>query len=423
MSELLLFAIVGGLAVAAAVMMLLSDNAVHSALFLIITMGCIAVLFLMLDAPFLAMIQITVYAGAIMVLFLFVIMLLGAEQIGSAPPGERARGYRWFTPVALTLGLSLLFAFGLVIAASQLDSTELPPAPPAVSVVHAATDVGPVDVYVNGELFAQNLAYAESTRLQTVPAGDYAIALAPAGEPAPEQPLTTVALQPDTTQALVAHGVGTAVTLSVVPYDVSTVEARTTRLSVFNAFDQVEAISVVDFGSPFVEDDTTVIVADLPRGEVSEPILEPAGTVNWSVIEAGNEINVLYPLSEVEFRRDRSTLLIVAAERQFDGTARALAIPLESEARPAFGGPRAIGYLLFTDYMLIFQLVALLLLASMIGVIALKQPLAKVRPPRAGRRKVSRPLVNVIAAQVGQENPSGAADDDAKRAEREVVGQ
>jgi NADH-quinone oxidoreductase subunit J len=423
MSELLLFAIVGGLAVAAAVMMLLSDNAVHSALFLVITMGCIAVLFLMLDAPFLAMIQITVYAGAIMVLFLFVIMLLGAERIGSAPPGERGRGYRWFTPVALTLGLSLLFAFGLVIAASQLDSTELPPAPPAVSVVHAATDVGPVDVYVNGELFAQNLAYAESTRLQTVPAGDYAIALVPVGAPAPEQPLATVALQPNTTQALVAHGVGTAVTLSAVPYDVSTVEARTTRLSVFNAFDQVEAISIVDFGSPFVEDDTTVIVADLARGEVSEPILEPAGTVNWSVIEAGNEINVLYPLSEVEFRRDRSTLLVVAAERQFDGTARALAIPVESEARPAFGSPRAIGYLLFTDYMLIFQLVALLLLASMIGVIALKQPLAKVRPRRVGRRKVSRPLVNVIAAQVGQENPARAADDDAERAEREAVGQ
>ena len=81
MTEVSLFILVGAIAVVAAVMMLLSENAVHSALFLILNMGCIAFFFLMLNAPFLAMVQITVYAGAIMVLFLFVIMLLGAEKL------------------------------------------------------------------------------------------------------------------------------------------------------------------------------------------------------------------------------------------------------------------------------------------------------------------------------------------------------
>jgi len=66
------------IAVLAAIGMLTSTNAVHAALFLVINFFCIALFYLGLNAPFLAMVQITVYAGAIMVLFLFVIMLLGA---------------------------------------------------------------------------------------------------------------------------------------------------------------------------------------------------------------------------------------------------------------------------------------------------------------------------------------------------------
>jgi hypothetical protein len=72
-------------ALIAALGMLLSDNAIYSALFLIVNFATIAVLYLLLNAPFLAMVQVTVYAGAIMVLFLFVIMLLGARQ----RPGDR----------------------------------------------------------------------------------------------------------------------------------------------------------------------------------------------------------------------------------------------------------------------------------------------------------------------------------------------
>ena len=79
--DYIVFYLLGIVAVGAALGMLLSRNAVHSALFLVLTMGVISVFFLILAAPFVAMVQITVYAGAIMVLFLFVIMLL---EIGRA---------------------------------------------------------------------------------------------------------------------------------------------------------------------------------------------------------------------------------------------------------------------------------------------------------------------------------------------------
>ncbi len=81
--DLILFLILALVAVATALGMLLSRNAVYSALFLVLNFGTVAVFYLLLDAPFIALTQITVYAGAIMVLFLFVIMLLGAEHISS----------------------------------------------------------------------------------------------------------------------------------------------------------------------------------------------------------------------------------------------------------------------------------------------------------------------------------------------------
>ena len=89
--DLILFFVLALVAVAAAIGMLLSQNAVYSALFLVINFATVAVFYLLLGAPFIAMAQITVYAGAIMVLFLFVIMLLGAEKLapGKVLPYQR----------------------------------------------------------------------------------------------------------------------------------------------------------------------------------------------------------------------------------------------------------------------------------------------------------------------------------------------
>lgn len=109
------FLILGLIAVSAGLGMLLSRNAIHSALFLILNMVTIAVLYLVLNAPFIAMVQITVYAGAIMVLFLFVIMLLGAEQL----MGARS-GLNWQNGLALVLGIALAITFVYVLFSGEL---------------------------------------------------------------------------------------------------------------------------------------------------------------------------------------------------------------------------------------------------------------------------------------------------------------
>ncbi len=100
----LLFAFLAVVAVAAAVGMLVSRSSVYSAIFLIANFSTVAVIYLTLGAPFIALAQITVYAGAIMVLFLFVIMLLGAEKIsiggGQVP--------RWQQGLGLVLGLLVM---------------------------------------------------------------------------------------------------------------------------------------------------------------------------------------------------------------------------------------------------------------------------------------------------------------------------
>lgn len=80
--DAILFYVVAAAAVVSAVLMVTGKNPVKSVLFLIVNFFCLAVLYLILQAQFIAIIQILVYAGAIMVLFLFVIMLLnvGTEE-------------------------------------------------------------------------------------------------------------------------------------------------------------------------------------------------------------------------------------------------------------------------------------------------------------------------------------------------------
>ena len=77
-AELLVFLALAALAVAGAVSLILQRHPIHSALSLIVVMAALAGLYLLLEAEFVAAIQVIVYAGAIMVLFVFVIMLLNA---------------------------------------------------------------------------------------------------------------------------------------------------------------------------------------------------------------------------------------------------------------------------------------------------------------------------------------------------------
>src|SRR5512143_107010 len=78
--EAVLFYLFSCLALTCGVMVLLSRNPVNSAMFLVLTIASLAGLFVLLQAFFLAAIQILVYAGAVMVLFLFVIMLLDLKE-------------------------------------------------------------------------------------------------------------------------------------------------------------------------------------------------------------------------------------------------------------------------------------------------------------------------------------------------------
>ena len=100
--ELVLFVIFGAVAVASAVMVIVSRNAVVSALFLILTFFCLAGLYVLLNAQFIAALQIIVYAGAIMVLFVFVVMLLRTGK-------EARRGYRLIFQKSIGIIFVVLF--------------------------------------------------------------------------------------------------------------------------------------------------------------------------------------------------------------------------------------------------------------------------------------------------------------------------
>jgi NADH-quinone oxidoreductase subunit J len=99
----IVFWVFAPISIGSAIAMLLQRNAVHAALFLVVNFFTIAVFYLVLDAPFLFAVQIIVYAGAIMVLFLFVIMLLGVDRREAL-----AERLHWQRPAAILLGLGVL---------------------------------------------------------------------------------------------------------------------------------------------------------------------------------------------------------------------------------------------------------------------------------------------------------------------------
>ncbi len=105
--EWLVFLIVAACAIASAVGLVVRPNPLHGALFLVGNLFCVAVLYLMLRAEFLALAQVVVYAGAIMVLFIFAIMLLipGRAEAGPDPLGPQRM---LALPFAALLGLAVV---------------------------------------------------------------------------------------------------------------------------------------------------------------------------------------------------------------------------------------------------------------------------------------------------------------------------
>ncbi len=133
--ELVMFLITAAIALIGGVAMLTSRNAVHSALFLLLNFAAIAVLFLLLQSPFLFAIQLTIYAGAIMVLFLFVVMLLGAERVEDQP--DRLAWQR-----ILALGLAVVLLVQSVILGMRLGAPAPPETTPGMAAISAPGRIG-----------------------------------------------------------------------------------------------------------------------------------------------------------------------------------------------------------------------------------------------------------------------------------------
>jgi NADH-quinone oxidoreductase subunit J len=116
--ESIVFWVLGPIAVAGALGMVFSRNAVHSALWLVNTMLAFGVFYVVQDAPFLGAVQIIVYTGAIMILFLFVLMLVGRDSSDSVV--ETLRGQRVAATV-LGVGFAGLVGAGIARATQDLD--------------------------------------------------------------------------------------------------------------------------------------------------------------------------------------------------------------------------------------------------------------------------------------------------------------
>ena len=102
-----LFYIAAAIAVAATIAALTRANAAHALIYLIVSLLAVAVLFFLMGAPFAAALEIVIYAGAIMVLFVFVIMMLNLGEAGIAREQQWLSGRTWIIP-GIMAGLLLL---------------------------------------------------------------------------------------------------------------------------------------------------------------------------------------------------------------------------------------------------------------------------------------------------------------------------
>src|SRR6266496_4120700 len=144
--QLLSFFVLAVASIASALGVIIFRNAIHSALSLILTLLFLALFYLQLGAMFIAVVQILIYAGAIMVLFLFVVTMLASEASDTELPDR----IPWQRGVAAVLGLALVGALSyLLFTNTAIDSG--PKATAANSLSHVVNTQG------NTEAFGQAL--------------------------------------------------------------------------------------------------------------------------------------------------------------------------------------------------------------------------------------------------------------------------
>lgn len=473
-AEVILFIAIGVISIVTAMLMLLSKNAIHSALFLIVNFIGVAVLYLMLEAPFLAMVQIAVYAGAIMVLFLFVIMLLGAERTSSV---RGLRRFPWLPAVGMGLTVFLVIAIGWALSRGSIDTQPVPDEVVAIRFLHAApvvygetaaveeqaavasrpdaasdetsgenteptaaSEIGPAvgaapvpadrvfALVVDGEVVDDSFVYGEATGFLTFEPGQHDFVLRSAD--GMEILTGGLVFEPGTVTDVVVAGQNNLAFIYVPQIDQP-------GLRILNAYEGEPSIAVGDLHNemfdPKVNELTSIqtgrqlhpVTGELPYTLASDPIPYPIGFTNWVVyrplegligtddfVTDGDALNrqiLLRATDTLDLQPGDEGLLVVSADNRADGSSRVIGTHLEPVQVTAYGSPRSLGERLFTDYLLPFQLVALLLLAAMVGVIVITVRGEHVpKPSRTTRRKVSRPLTSVIARQTGTDLTSGA---------------
>jgi len=402
--ELTLFIIVGAIAVVSAVLMLISQNAVHSAMFLVVNFACIAFFFLMLSAAFLAMVQITVYAGAIMVLFLFVIMLLGSERLYP----ERRPRFPWLVPAAILLTLIFLITVSLAIIQGDAELDGRQSAQPYVRVVNAVDQLDAVDVYLDGQPLARDLAFGAASDFTAWGRGRYDLALYEAGaDLSASAPLTTAKVDLNRGEALSFVAVGTRADarLAVAEEDLrGTDRSDALRVTAVNGLRPTEMIDIVRGTS---QTEGSVLIDNLPYGQASEPTLIRGGTDDVSVFSEGIRRDRLMTYKDQVMTPEQAQLWVFATRFKSDNSYEDVFVSLESHALPAFGSPSSIGLALFAGYALPMEMVALVLLVAMIGALILTRDM--IGPRRTFRRRLANPPAELqapITPEAVSQNPS-----------------
>lgn len=434
-----LFLAVSFIAVLAAGMMLTRQNAVHSALFLILNFGCVAFLYLMLDAPFLAMVQVTVYTGAIMVLFLFVIMLLGAEVTT-----DTSGRMRWLSFAATGAALLTLVIFGFPIASDLLANdgpnaagqaqlrviNAIPPDETRQFTVLEAGFEAPLEGQVSATVRLEtdgaaavefvDIVYDEPRQTMRgyteVSAADYTLTVTVSDGNYQSSPIWTenLSLAPDDARSVALYeNSGGQVDMLLLTDDVAAPAVGKMRLTLFNAVADAQ-VSLVDIGQytairSLCENSSCdsllphrTLIEELPPGDHIAIELDQ-GSYNLAFVDQNQDI--LRNLPEYQAERGQvETRILVREPSALGGQASYRAAVFSAPAQPAFGSPESIGQVLFVDYVLPVQLVGLLLLVALIGVIVLAAPdaLAQAKRRRTNRRRrVSQPLASVISQQTG----------------------
>jgi NADH:ubiquinone oxidoreductase subunit 6 (subunit J) len=443
-----LFLAVSFVAVLAAAMMLTRQNAVHSALFLIVNFGCVAFLYLMLDAPFLAMVQVTVYTGAIMVLFLFVIMLLGAETTT-----DTSGRMRWLGLAGSTVAIILLLIFAFPIASDMLSDESPQPLDTRAQlrVINAIPGgeaeeftvmemgfamplVGAVSANVALDAVAESMADSridgvvyndtrEAVRGYTeLEAGEYTVVVGVGDGNYASGPIFTkdLILSPDFAVSLVVFENDEGmVDVTVLTDDISAPAVGKMRLTLFNAVTDRQ-VALVDVGQytdrRSLCDDASCdsliphrkLIDQLPAGDHTSLELDE-GTYNLAFVD--QDQNILRTLAGYEAERGLIETRVLVREPGVPGSqASYRAAVYNALGVPAFGSPEAVGQVLFIEYVLPVMLVGMLLLVALIGVIVLARPDALAQAERRRinrRRRVNRPLVSVISQQTGSDVLSG----------------